>query len=591
MGHPWRHLHRSLFGKYFAVLFVAVVAPLLAGGIGNAWFGYRDQRAMLDALLRLEATSAAGQIRNFLDGIRDQLGWTVQQDWSPGSEEQHRRDAFRVLRQAPAVTAITLVDQRGIERLHVSRVDLNRGGTGIDRSADPAVSGARAARAWYGPVTYSEASEPFMVVAVAGNRPSVGIALAEVNLKLIRDVITGIRIGAAGHAFVTDRSGRLVAHPDITEVLRGTGAATAAGLRALRAKIAATGGTVAVQRHDGDAVLAAMAPIAGVEWTVFVEQPVAEALAPIHAALWRTGGLMLAGTLLAGLLAYGLARRMTGPIRLLEEGTERIGAGHFGHRIEIRSGDELERLAFRFNQMAEELALSQERSERIARLRRFLAPQVAELVERAGDDSVLAGQRALVVAVFCDLRGFTHLSARSPPEQVMAILHDYYAALGRAVTRYEATLISFAGDGMMVLVNAPVPVPDPAYRALAMAIDMQAAIQQLIAGWRARGCRIGFGVGLAMGHATVGQIGTASRVEYTAIGNVVNLAARLCEAAGDGQILADRAVALAVGSRLPLTQLGPRPIKGYEQQVTVYGANLGIRAAAASAGGPEDGGT
>ncbi|HWL69655.1 MAG TPA: cache domain-containing protein [Geminicoccus sp.] len=303
MGQPWQGLHRSLFGKYFVVLFVAVVAPLLAGGIGNAWFGYRDQRAMLDALLQLEAASAAGQIRNFLDGIRDQLGWTVQLDWRPGSEEQHRRDAFRVLRQAPAVAAITLVDGQGTERLHVSRVDLNRSGSGIDRSADPAVSGASTAGAWYGPVTYSAATEPFMVVAVAGNRPTVGIALADVNLKLIRDVITGIRIGTTGHAFVTDRWGRLVAHPDISQVLRGTDDATAAGLRALRAKVAAAGGAMALQSHDGEAVLAAVAPIAGVDWTVFVEQPVAEALAPIRAALWRTGGLMLAGTLLAGLLA------------------------------------------------------------------------------------------------------------------------------------------------------------------------------------------------------------------------------------------------------------------------------------------------
>jgi len=281
---------------------------------------------------------------------------------------------------------------------------------------------------------------------------------------------------------------------------------------------------------------------------------------------------------------------MTGPIRQLEEGAERIGAGQFDHRIEIRSGDELERLASRFNQMAKELALSQERSERIGRLRRFLAPQVAELVERAGDDSVLAGQRALVVAVFCDLRGFTALSAQAGPEQVMAILHDYYAVLGRAVTRHEATLISFAGDGMMVLVNAPVPMPDPAYRALAMAIDMQAAIQPLIAGWRAGGYRIGFGIGLAMGHATVGQIGTASRVEYTAIGNVVNLAARLCEAAGDGQILMDRTMAMAIGSRLPLTPLGARPLKGYEQQVTIYDAGVGIRPETTSASGPEDAG-
>jgi adenylate cyclase len=286
--------------------------------------------------------------------------------------------------------------------------------------------------------------------------------------------------------------------------------------------------------------------------------------------LWRTGGLLLTGAALAAALAYWLARRMTGPIRRLEESAERIGTGQFDHRIEISTGDELERLATRFNRMAGELAISQERSERIARLKRFLAPQVAELVEQAGDESVLAGQRAEVVVVFCDLRGFTAFSAHAAPDEIIQVLGDYYEALGAIITRYGATVTSFSGDGLMVLVNAPVPCPEPALRAAEMAVDMQKAVQALIAGWRSRGYAIGFGVGIAMGPAAVGRIGYESRVEYTAIGNVVNLAARLCSSAEDEQILIDPVVAEVLQNKVPHVALGARSFKGYTEQLSVY---------------------
>jgi class 3 adenylate cyclase len=204
-------------------------------------------------------------------------------------------------------------------------------------------------------------------------------------------------------------------------------------------------------------------------------------------------------------------------------------------------------------------------------LKRFLAPQVAELVEQAGDDSMLAGQRAEVVVVFCDLRGFTAFSTHAAPEEIIRVLGDYYQALGAIITRYGATLTSFSGDGLMVLVNAPVPCPDPALRAAEMAIDMQKAVQGLIAGWRSRGYAIGFGVGIAMGPAAVGRIGYESRVEYTAIGNAVNLAARLCSSAEDKQILIDPVVAKALQDRVPHVSLGERSFKGYTERFPVFG--------------------
>jgi adenylate cyclase len=183
---------------------------------------------------------------------------------------------------------------------------------------------------------------------------------------------------------------------------------------------------------------------------------------------------------------------------------------------------------------------------------------------------MLDGQRIDVVVVFGDLRGFTAFSAHAEPDTIMGVLGEYYEALGAIVARHGATLTNFSGDGIMVLVNAPLPCPDPALRAVAMAVEMQTVAQALIAGWHARGHRLGFGVGLAMGPATVGRIGSESRLDYTAIGNVVNLASRLCSSAEDGQILVDPTAAEAVCNRIRLTLLGTRPLKGYDQQVAVF---------------------
>ncbi|WP_395710026.1 adenylate/guanylate cyclase domain-containing protein [Reyranella sp.] len=575
MADPIAAPRATLFKKYFRTLFAAVVAPLLIAGASEAWFGYRDQRARLNDLLDAEARLAAVKIADFIDGIRDQMGWTVQLPWSENPGNRRRLDALRLLRQAPAIESLILVDPAGRERLFISRIGLNRIEDGRDLSASPAVVGGRSDRTWFGPVTFHNDSEPFMTVAISGNRAADGVAIAEVNLKFIWEVISGIRVGRTGDAFVLDQPGRLVAHPDISLVLRADESAQRP-LQALRAAIVARSGQVAAGRDiSGNRVLAAMAQIPGVDWSVVVEQPVAEAFEPIYAALWRTVALLVAGTALAAGLAYWLTRRMIEPIRVLEDGVTRIGAGQFAHRISLTTSDEFERLATRFNEMAGELALSQERSERIGRLRRFLPPQVAELIDRTGDDRVLDGRRVDVVVIFCDLRGFTAFSAGAEAETVISVLREYHNALERAVSAHEATLINFFGDGVMVLVNAPVSCSDPALRAVKLANDMQGSVQKLLIGWRALDSRLGFGVGLAMGPATVGRIGSEGRLHYTAIGNVVNLASRLCASAEDGEILIDRVAAREVGSKVSLVELDPRKLKGFDQPVPVYAAGDG----------------
>jgi len=564
---------RSLFQKYLLVLFMAVATPLAINAVIEAWFGYRDQRARLDQLLGVQATSAAAEIHDFIYGITNDLGWLVQLPWNDEPDERRRTDALRLFRQAPAIVTLTLLDHRSLERLYISRIGLNRIDSRTDRSIDPAVIGARAARTWFGDVTYNRGSEPHLTIAIFGNRPSVGTVIAEVNLKLIWDVISAIKVGKTGFAFVLDRPGRLIAHPDISLVLRGAEEATSRPFQAIRDAIGSAGSTTGRDINGRD-VAAAAAPVAGPDWTVVVQQPLSEAFGPIYSALKRTAAILVIGTVIAGLLAYALAHRMTEPIRRLEEGTERIRAGFFDHRITIETGDELQRLANSFDRMAADLSLAQAHQERIARLRRFLAPQVADLVDRTGDDSVLEGRRTEVVVVFCDLRGFTSFSAGVAPEDVMTVLSEYYEALGRIITQFAATLISFTGDGLMVLVNAPVPVEEPALRAVELAVEMQRSVQELIAGWRSRGYRVGFGVGLASGSATVGRIGYESRFDYTAIGSVVNLAARLCASAADREILMDAEVAEGVGGRRSLTGLGNRQIKGYDEAVPVFGISF-----------------
>jgi class 3 adenylate cyclase len=563
--------HRSLFWKYFRALFAAVVAPLMIAGVGEAWFGYHDQRARLSELLDAEARLAAVKIHDFVEGIQEQLGWTVQLPWSGDADDRRMLDAMRLMRQVPAVESLTLVDGTGRERLFVSRIGLNKVEGGADRSTSAAVTGARAGRVWFGPVTFQNGSEPFMTIAVAGNRAAVGVAVAEVNLKFIWEVVAGIRVGRTGDAFVLDGPGRLVAHPDISLVLRADQAAQGP-LQALRAAIQARAPGQAAAGTDitGKTVIAAMAQIPSVDWHVVVKQPMAEAYAPIYGALWRLALLLVAGGLIAAALASWLSQRMVEPIRVLEDGVARIGAGQFDHRISLSTSDEFERLAARFNEMAGELAVSRERSERISRLKRFLAPQVAELIERTGDEHVLDGRRVEVVVIFCDLRGFTSFSAHAEPEEIIDVLREYYDALEKVVSAHGATLVNFFGDGVMVLLNAPVACADPELRAAQLAIHMQASVQKLLINWRQLHPELGFGVGMAMGPATVGRIGSGGRLNYTAIGNVVNLASRLCSSAADSEILVDLVAAAAIGTRVPLVQKDSRMMKGFDRPVPVF---------------------
>ena len=557
-----------LLHKYIALFAVVVCAALLGYGALDIWFIYRDQTASLARAQTAQAEAAATTIGRFVLEIEGQIGWTVQLPWSADSAEQHRFDALRLLRQVPAITDLTQVDAAGREQLRVSRLGMDVIGSQRDLAATAAFKAARDRGVYYGPVGFRRESEPYMTLAVAGARRAAGISIADLNLKFIWDVVSQVRVGERGRAYVIDGKGRLVAHPDIGLVLRNT------DLSNLRQTQAAMGDfaerALFAEDSAGGKVFTAFAPVAPVGWFVFIELPLDEAYAPLYSSLRRTGFLLLVGLALAGLVGFFLARRMVVPIAALQTGAARIGAGDLDHRVRVDTGDELETLADSFNTMSGDLAESRARSERLGRFRRFLTAQLADILDSTGGEALLESHRREVTVVFCDLRGFTAFAEMAEPEAVMNVLGEYHRALGALITKYEGTLERFVGDGLMVLFNDPLPCPDPSARAVRMALEMRDGVAALAEAWRASGHALGFGIGIAHGFATMGRIGFEGRFDYSAIGTTPNLAARLCSEAANGQIITDGAVRDAVADFVEAEAVGELVLKGIARPVPAY---------------------
>lgn len=207
--------------------------------------------------------------------------------------------------------------------------------------------------------------------------------------------------------------------------------------------------------------------------------------------------------------------------------------------------------------------------QRVSRLRGFLAPQLAQAIVSSGDEKILDNHRREVVALFCDLRGFTGFSETAEPEDIMAVLGEYHGAVGPLIRKYEGTLDRFTGDGMMVFFNDPLPCEDAPQRAARLALEMRDAVAALVPTWTRRGHRLGLGIGMAQGYATLGRIGFEDRFDYTAIGAVINLAARLCAEAADGQVLMSGRLAAAVEDLADIEDLGERTLKGMARPAAV----------------------
>lgn len=226
-------------------------------------------------------------------------------------------------------------------------------------------------------------------------------------------------------------------------------------------------------------------------------------------------------------------------------------------------------LETRVRQQVEEL-------DRLHRLRRFLSPQLADVIVASGDDTLLKSHRREIAVVFCDLRGFTAFAETAEPEEVMGTLQEYHDTLGALIHHFEGTVGHFAGDGLMIFFNDPLLCPEPAARAVRMAVAMRQRMDELTAVWRKRGHELGFGVGLAMGYATLGQIGFEGRFDYGAIGTVINLASRLCSEARAGQVVVSQRVYAAVEELVEAERLADLTLKGLHKPVLAFNV-VGLR--------------
>src|SRR5262245_50821805 len=211
-----------LFRKYVALFMAVVCLALLTNGLFEIWFSYQENKQALTRIQREQAEAAAGKIGQFIKDIEGQIGWTTQLTWTASNLDQRRFDALGLLRQVPAITELAQLDASGKEELRVSRLAMDAVGVGTDYSKDPKFTEAVARKIYYSPVYFRRESEPYMTLAMAGARRDAGVSVAEVNLKFIWDVVSQIKVGKKGQAFVIDARGRLIAHPDISLVLRNT---------------------------------------------------------------------------------------------------------------------------------------------------------------------------------------------------------------------------------------------------------------------------------------------------------------------------------------------------------------------------------
>lgn len=369
-----REIHRGrLFRRYLLLMLFLVTMVLGVSSAIGLYFSYQENKAALASLEKEKAISAASRIEQYVQQITQQLSYASLAQLDASDLEARRTEFWRLLRQAPEVTDIAQLDHRGREQIAVSRLGLDAMGSAIDHSAEPAFREAVAEAPWFGPVYFNRDTEPYMTVAVRASGDRGGVTIAQLNLKFIWDVVSRIQVGQNGKAYVVDRDGLLVAHPDIGLVLRKTSVAALPHVSAAANGGAAHDEAMVSQDLQGAAVLTSTALIQPLGWRVFVEQPISEVYAKLDASILRAVALLLASLAVSALAASLLARRMVQPIRTLARGARRIGEGALDQQIVVNTGDELEGLAAQFNRMSAQLR------ESYGELERKVAVRTAEL--------------------------------------------------------------------------------------------------------------------------------------------------------------------------------------------------------------------
>jgi class 3 adenylate cyclase/HAMP domain-containing protein len=759
-------LREGLFAKYVVALVGLVVFVLTVNGAMEVWITYRGIKSSLNDGMSEKAEATAKRIQQSLSDLERQISWVTRASATKDSEaatlEQRRADYAQLLNQVPSVNQLSFINRQGREQLRLSR-RIFTPGSNADFSRDVRFTETVSRGTSFAPAYFRD-QRPFMSIALSHADGSVTVA--EIDLDFLSEFLIDAQVGKVAFAYVTDSKGDVLA-------ASSNGPEVGKNLSKLPqvAAVSKPGGVAPASGTDarGNAVLTTSSLVPKLGWHVFFEQETAQALTPIRDQLVRIALLVALGLVVAIIAGTIMARRMLVPITALQAGARRLGAGDFGHRIEVKTSDELEELANQFNGMAGQLAETysnleskvkertrdlaqsinelkvleevgravassldlnavlptvaaraleithadavliygydagnhqfnltesigidkaaegghraidadnsplgaaattgepiaipqlgeipehplrdvaleagfnsvlvvplvdqtgilgslvvlrrnagefsanliglmktfahqavlamrnarlftevdhksrellaandivreqadklQEQTdqlrdwnrsleervetqlgeiERIRRLERFLAPQVAQLIASSdGHEGLLDSHRREVTVVFCDLRGFTAFTETTEPEEAMNVLREYHAALGELIFKYEGTLDRYAGDGVMILFNAPIQFDDHTARAVRMAVEMRDTIGQLTEKWRNRGHNLGFGIGIALGYATLGQIGFEQRLEYAAIGSVTNLASRLCDEAKANQIVVSRRV-------------------------------------------------
>ena len=351
------HQRGGLFRKYAALLVALVGGALVVNAAIEMYSSYGQSRQALIAVQREKAQGAAGIIEQFVREIESQVGWAAGFLPTGSGLEQRRFDFLRLLRQAPAITEVSYIDSDGREQIKVSRLAMDRLAGEADFSQDPKFAHARANKRYLSPVYFRKESEPYITMAIAGAGRNGGVTVAEVNLKFIWDVVSRIQVGKGGAAYVVDERGLLIAHPDIGIVLRKTDLSRLRHVSLALDKLRDQSVEVPAISRDrqGREVLTASAPIGTLGWLVFVDLPLSEALQPVYNSLYRTLAVLALGLAFAVLAGIWFAQRMVVPIRALATGAARIGGGDLDHRIDVRSGDEVESLADSFNEMGSRL--------------------------------------------------------------------------------------------------------------------------------------------------------------------------------------------------------------------------------------------
>ncbi|NIO39937.1 MAG: HAMP domain-containing histidine kinase, partial [Burkholderiales bacterium] len=323
----------GLFFKYAIPLVFLVTGALVVSALVEIYFSYQENKVALSGLQREKASSAAQRIEQFVLELERQLAWIAQTPWGARGVTlaQRRLDSLRLLRHAPAVTEVSHYDPDGYEQLRVSRLAMDVVGSNIDFSENPKFKAAIENRSYFSPVYFRKESEPYMTISLSGIGADAGAVAVEANLKFILDVVSSIEVGEGGWAYVVDRQGRLIAHPDISLVLQKTDVSNLPQVAAALEKPLNDGpvstGSIIGRSLEEKNVLSASATIETLGWHVFVDLPVSEAFAPIYSSIERTLVLLVIGLAIVGLASLYLVRRMVRPIQTMQVGAARIGSG------------------------------------------------------------------------------------------------------------------------------------------------------------------------------------------------------------------------------------------------------------------------